>query len=340
MAFTFLPIHLPLRAIPVKKFSSLEESGSESSMQTRYVYVFQREYATVDPALVDLVGTDEATTCVGLVIRNRENGMTSVAHMDSPNVVNTGLEQMLPLIVNNNSDVELDVHLIGGFEDASPNHENNGTIAGSHTKLDGYSFPLCTKIVETLERSQLKFHIQTLFVLRHNTRRDSKGNACPIFSGFVVETSTGSVIPACFDKTSRCPDEIVRRIRVSASFEDPSWEGRLLETYDTQNDQFKIAPCSWSSRQFYIALRLQDLSDLEILNMCSTSPSAEGPDFVDNLRRQIEYVIKHPAWLESFPGREARVFKRRRIAAAGGGRGRGRGRGWTWSRTKTEGAAD
>ncbi|XP_057958945.1 protein N-terminal asparagine amidohydrolase isoform X4 [Malania oleifera] len=282
---TLVTTSCSFRAIPVKKFSSLEESGSESSMQTRYVYVFQREYATVDPALVD-------------------------------------------------------VHLIGGFEDASPNHENNGTIAGSHTKLDGYSFPLCTKIVETLERSQLKFHIQTLFVLRHNTRRDSKGNACPIFSGFVVETSTGSVIPACFDKTSRCPDEIVRRIRVSASFEDPSWEGRLLETYDTQNDQFKIAPCSWSSRQFYIALRLQDLSDLEILNMCSTSPSAEGPDFVDNLRRQIEYVIKHPAWLESFPGREARVFKRRRIAAAGGGRGRGRGRGWTWSRTKTEGAAD
>jgi protein N-terminal asparagine amidohydrolase len=32
-------------------------------------------------------------------------------------------------------------------------------------------------------------------------------------------------------------------------------------------------------------LTLQDLSDEEILLECSTSPSAEGPEFVDNLRR-------------------------------------------------------
>jgi len=62
---------------------------------------------------------------------------------------------------------------------------------------------------------------------------------------FQVETSTGSVIPSCFDRTSRCPDEIVRRIRVTSSYEDHSWNGKLLETYDTQTDQFRIAPCHW-----------------------------------------------------------------------------------------------
>lgn len=35
----------------------------------------------------------------------------------------------------------------------------------------------------------------------------------------------------------------------------------------------------------HIALMLQNLSDQEILLMCSTSPSAEAPDFVDNQRR-------------------------------------------------------
>ena len=34
-----------------------------------------------------------------------------------------------------------------------------------------------------------------------------------------------------------------------------------------------------------ISLTLQSLSDSEILLRCSTSPSAEAPDFVDNLRR-------------------------------------------------------
>lgn len=35
----------------------------------------------------------------------------------------------------------------------------------------------------------------------------------------------------------------------------------------------------------YYALSLQQYSDSEILLKCSTSPSAEGPDFVDNERR-------------------------------------------------------
>ncbi|KAK9284046.1 hypothetical protein L1049_012306 [Liquidambar formosana] len=108
------------KAIPERKFSVCEESCSERSTLSKCVYVFQREYATVDPALVDLIGTDEATTCVGLVIRNQQSGMTSVAHMDSPDVVDIGLTQMLSLVVDHISDAELDVHLIGGYEDASP----------------------------------------------------------------------------------------------------------------------------------------------------------------------------------------------------------------------------
>ncbi|KAF3950650.1 hypothetical protein CMV_023622 [Castanea mollissima] len=85
--------------------------------------------------------------------------------------------------------------------------------------------------------------------------------------------------------TSRCPDEIVRRIQVTASYEDPSWSGRLLETYDTQTDQFRIASCCWSFCQQYISWTLKSLSNFEILLRCSTSPSAEAPDFVYNLRR-------------------------------------------------------
>uniref|UniRef100_A0A5B7BI45 Protein N-terminal asparagine amidohydrolase n=1 Tax=Davidia involucrata TaxID=16924 RepID=A0A5B7BI45_DAVIN len=298
--------------IPERKFS---ETGSERSTQSKCVYIFQREYATVDPVLVDLVGTDEATTCVGLVIRNRKSGMTSVAHMDSPYVVDIGLTQMLSLVVDHNFDAELDVHLIGGFEDASPQHADGGSRSESLTKLDGYSFPLCTKIVETLQKSREKFHIQTLHVLEHNTRWDSEGNAYPIFNGFLVETSTGSITPASFDRTSRCPDEIVRRIRVTASFEDLSWKGRLLETYDTRTDRFVIAPCSWTIRRLHSALTRRHLSDSEILLTCSTSPSAEGPDFVDNERRQCDYLIQHPDWRDTFPMKQPRVFER----TAGGG---------------------
>ncbi|KAL6129818.1 hypothetical protein ACLB2K_073167 [Fragaria x ananassa] len=228
-----------LKAIPEKKFSVSQDSVPER----RWVYLFQREYATVDPAFVNFVGTAEATTCMGLAIRNPENGMTSVAHLDSPKVVDMGLSQMMSLLVQDNMDVELDVHLVGGFKDVSPNHGNCNTRSENQAKLDGYSFPLGAKIIETLWKRPERFHIRTLFILQHNTRRDPEGNAYPIFHGFMISTSTGSIIPASFDETSRCPDEIVRRIRVSASYEDSRWKGRLLETYETQTDLFKIAPC-------------------------------------------------------------------------------------------------
>ncbi|XP_074279855.1 protein N-terminal asparagine amidohydrolase [Silene latifolia] len=299
---------LSLRATPEKVFSASEASSSDGLTKSKHVYLFQREYATVDPMLVDLVGTDEATTCVGIVIRNRNNGMTSAAHMDSPKIVKIGLSQMLSKLADQKLDAELDVHLIGGFDDTpsllagKARHKNN-------TK-GGYSFPLCAKIIEGLGKSALKFHIQTLFVLGHNTKNDGEGNAYPIFTGFLMETMTGAVTPAIFDKTTRCPDELVRRIRVSASFEDPCWRGKLLDTYDTETDQFIIAPSSWSVRKVQMATYLQQLPDSEILHTCSTSPYAEAPDFVYNQRRQWDYLIKHSNWKEVFRMGQPRVFKR------------------------------
>ncbi|XP_019054333.1 PREDICTED: protein N-terminal asparagine amidohydrolase isoform X2 [Nelumbo nucifera] len=304
------------KAIPERKISVPEGSGLEGSTQIKHVYIFQREYATVDPALVELVGTDEATTCVGLVIRNQKTGMTSVAHMDSPEIVDFGLAQMLSLVADPRLDAELDVHLIGGYEDTSCEHCSGISVSDRHIEPEGYSFPLCSKIVEVLHKRQEIFHIQTLCILGHNTRRDSDGNTYPIFNGFVflftsqVETSTGSVKPATFDRSSRCPDEIVRRIRVTVSCGDPSWNGKLLETYDTHIDRFQIAPCSWVPYWRRHAFILQKLSDPEILLKCSTSPYAEGPDFVDNERRVFDYLIQHPNWKDTFPMRKPRIFHR------------------------------
>ncbi|KAL5707651.1 protein N-terminal asparagine amidohydrolase [Ranunculus cassubicifolius] len=291
-------------------FKAIPEMNTvEGSPHVKHVYVFQREYATVDPALVQFVGTDEATTCVGLVIRNPKSGMTSVSHMDSPNVVDMGLNQMLSSIIDNNSHADLDVHLIGGYEDISLEH-NDGTNGSESDDMNGYSYPLCSKIIEALQQRRERFHLRTLFVLGHNTRRDSVGNSYPIVNGFMVETCSGSVRPATYDRSSRCPDEMVRRVRVMVSSEDPTWKGKLLETYDTKNDQFQIAACSWTPRWKYIASSLQQFSDSEILLQCSTSPLAEGPDFIDNERRLFSYLIKQPNWRETFPMRQPRVFER------------------------------
>ncbi|XP_023529133.1 protein N-terminal asparagine amidohydrolase isoform X1 [Cucurbita pepo subsp. pepo] len=298
------------KSIPEMRFTDSEQFGVERSTMCKWVYLFQKEYATVDPALVDFVGTDEATTCVGVAIRNRKNGMTSVAHIDFPNIIENALSQMLSLVVDPSSDAELDVHLVGGFEDVLLQESNDIPELEDRKKTEGHSFPLCNKIIECLWTRPETFHLQTLCVLHHNTWRDSEGNAYPIFSGFSVKTSDGSVFPASFDSTSRCPDEVIRRIRLSSSYEDPSLKGRLLETYETHTDQFKIEPCCWSPWKRYMALSLQQLSDAEILQSCSTSPSAEAPDFVENSRRQWAYLVEHSDWRESFPKKKPRIFRR------------------------------
>ncbi|ESQ39070.1 hypothetical protein EUTSA_v10001527mg [Eutrema salsugineum] len=285
---------------------SFGERDTESSTKDRYVYVFQREFAVVNPALVDFVGTDEATTCVGLVIRNRKSGITSIAHIDSPKVVDLGISQMLPLVLEDDENAEFDVHMVGGYEDVDIKNANDCDYA----EPEGYSFPLCCKLVETLQKRRENFHIQTLFILGHNTKLDAQANTCPIFNGCLMNTSTGSIFPASFNRTSRCPDEIVRRVRVSASFEDSSWKGKLLDTYDTKTDRFIIAPCCWTMRLVEYVWELNQLPDEEILANCSTSPSAEGPDFIDNERRIWNYLLTYPEWSKTFPRRQPHVFKR------------------------------
>ncbi|WOK98113.1 hypothetical protein Cni_G06823 [Canna indica] len=276
----------------------------------RLVYVCQREYATVDPALVQLVGTDKVTTCVGLVIRSRNSGLTSVSHMDFPSVVNNGLQQMLSSI--NGGETIFDVHLVGGFDDGPKNRQTGGALSQKKKKTEGFSLPLCSQLIEALHRSQQKFYLQTLCVLRHNTNIDLQGNACPIISGFLVDTSSGSLIPASFDEGSRGPDEIVRDVRLSLCSEDPNWKGKLLETYNTHHDRFEIAPCSWMSYWRNYALSMLQLSDSEFLLRSSTSPYAEGPHFVENQRRKWNYLIENPDWRHTFAENKPRIFQRTR----------------------------
>lgn len=42
------------QSIPERMISASENPGSERLMEHRCVYIFQREYATVDPAYVDV----------------------------------------------------------------------------------------------------------------------------------------------------------------------------------------------------------------------------------------------------------------------------------------------
>nr|CAB3468438.1 unnamed protein product [Digitaria exilis] len=300
-----------LKATPESRISAGQEGAP------RHVYVFQREYATVDPARVEVVEgvscvpvtPDSVTSCavkVNFVFLGQGKSCvllsgtfddafdlplfdprTSVSHLDFPKIVEGGLKQMLELLGDDNA--PFDVHLIGGFSDASTKVVRSS--GKKHIKQEGYSYPLCCKIVEVLHKFQQQFSLRSFCVLDNNTTTDSLGNALPVIGGFVVQTSSGVVTPAGFDMNSRCPDEVVRRIRVSVSSYDPAWQGRMPDWAD-------------------IASSLNQLSDSEVLMQCSTSPAAEPPHFVENERRIWKYLINNPDWEETFPKHKPRVFHR------------------------------
>ncbi|CAH9093831.1 unnamed protein product [Cuscuta europaea] len=154
--------------------------------------------------------------------------------MDVPEIIDNGLTQMLSSIIDQESDEILDVHLING-QNTVPREANNTG------RIEGVSMELCESIIQFLCKSNKRFSIKTLHILDRNTVHDERGNAYPIFSGFLVETATGSIFPATFDKTIY-PDATVRAARLMTSH---GTYKRLLETYETMSDKYVIAPCSW-----------------------------------------------------------------------------------------------
>ncbi|RZB69102.1 hypothetical protein D0Y65_038740, partial [Glycine soja] len=58
-----------------------------------------------------------------------------------------------------------------------------------------------------------------------------------------------------------------------------------IVAYDCFIDCFKISPCRWTLHQNHIAASLLNYSNSKLLSICSTSPTAKAPDFVENLKR-------------------------------------------------------
>ncbi|GAQ80458.1 hypothetical protein KFL_000540330 [Klebsormidium nitens] len=100
-------------------------STIDGSASRRTVYVFQRERATVLPAFVDVVGTDEMTTCIAVALRDPETGRTSVAHIDGEDCIKSGIAAMLLSMEPVNGPLEL--HLVGGYDDSDEGDDEDAT---------------------------------------------------------------------------------------------------------------------------------------------------------------------------------------------------------------------
>jgi len=254
----------------------------------KYVYINQREMAVAkqkDPC-IDMLGSEDATTCLIIVLRDRRTQSCGIIHLDSQYE-----DQISPLVKEmqkldgESCSQEFDTSVLGGYRDERG---------------------LSEEIIETqlccLKQSKHStFHLKLLCVQNFNTIIKD-GVAWPVHYGAAVRLSDGAVFPARFDSYE--PDKDIRMLRMQSEDSDG-----FLNVYDAESGTIVIPAFSYTPRSnAHLWIQAQD--DL-ILSRCSTSPKVEPPHFVQDFKNVFRRMLTDPEPFKTiFKGGRSRRYKR------------------------------
>lgn len=163
------------------------------------LFVAQKEYAIVksDDTLFKLIGTDDATTCHIIVMKNKEESTTLVAHIDSADCFES-LSQMVLEVVGNcllNTEFYIELSIFGGYSDERQTSE-----------------PLTLDLLQFYHQCRVKFKLNNMCVGLANTTR-KKGINYPVIYGIAVDLHSNSIFPASFPLNTRGPQLPLRSSR-------------------------------------------------------------------------------------------------------------------------------
>uniref|UniRef100_A0A1L8E2M8 Putative asparagine amidohydrolase n=1 Tax=Nyssomyia neivai TaxID=330878 RepID=A0A1L8E2M8_9DIPT len=251
------------------------------------LYVRQREMAAVAPhdKNVTIIGSDDATTCIIVVVRHSGSGAVALAHLDG-----AGTDEAVSAMVTRVQELgigypegRIELQLIGGFRDQK-----------------GYSEDLFYNIMQSFHKHPLEIDLTQACVMDLNTTVRGDIN-WPIIYGVGVNVKNGDIFPATFP--DKGPDLPLRQAR--------SFTGgqTVLDIYDSNVGMLRIGPFN------YDPLRGVDLwlaqSDEFLLQHLSTSPEVEPPTFAMQLRSTLRYIQDNqfPA-VTVFPDNRPHYYRR------------------------------
>ncbi|XP_063244679.1 protein N-terminal asparagine amidohydrolase isoform X2 [Bacillus rossius redtenbacheri] len=234
------------------------------------LYVQQRELAATVPQdkNVAIVGSDDVTTCIIVVVRHTGSGAVALSHLDG-----AGTEEAVMNMIQRVQELSmgypegrLELQMVGGFSDTR-----------------NYSEQLIYSIMQAFQRQLVEIDLTLACVGDLNTT--IRGNVrCPILFGCGVNVKTGELFPATFP--DKGPDQALRSARHFTGGQ------QVLDVYDCSLGLLRIGPFN------YDPLRGVDLwleqSDDFILQQLSTSPEVEPPHFVMQVRATLKYIQDHP----------------------------------------------
>eukprot|EP01100_Stratorugosa_tubuloviscum_P005026 TRINITY_DN2286_c0_g1_i1.p1 TRINITY_DN2286_c0_g1~~TRINITY_DN2286_c0_g1_i1.p1 ORF type:complete len:329 (-),score=100.43 TRINITY_DN2286_c0_g1_i1:56-1042(-) len=232
----------------------------------RILYIFQHEYALVDSSNIDIIGSNDATTCINIVVRENKTSKTLVAHYDGSHP-----QQLAHLIFDSfDSNAILDIHLVGAFLD------EKGTSLKDTKKL-------LAALTISGPSTQQKI-IRTACILEANTTKNDfdptlENDTKSIIIGIGVNTIDGSIFPANF--VDRTPGIMLRRLRCFA------YESKYINVF--RDNCVIIEPFEFSIEE---NAHVYSLQNDNFFRYFSSSPRFEPPNFFIDMRENFKLMAK------------------------------------------------
>ncbi|CAF0728157.1 unnamed protein product [Brachionus calyciflorus] len=241
------------------------------------LFVGQREYVTVthnDP-LIDIIGSDDATTCHIILLVDESNYNCSLCHLDGSDThggLNQMVESLKALRTNTDDSSEFSVFLVGGFEDS-----NNSSQELTNQIFDAL-----------LNRSEI-FNLKLCINTKLNSIKLNNVNF-PMIYGLGYEIKNKKVF-MCNKFLDKGPDFLARSARHFST-------NGNMNIYDPVECKLIIRPFSYKVYD-YIPQCI-DLPENVLLKYFSTSPEQEPAHFSANLREVFKFMCKHPKPLKTY----------------------------------------
>jgi hypothetical protein len=255
------------------------------------LYVAQGEVAHAIPSQCDIIMSDKATTCHILALRStltdHSTPMSSLTHIDSisyEDCVRAMVqehksfhrtfkeEEKKDTDSSTDSKITLDVHVVGGFDDAK----------GSSREISNWLITLLASIAAE-EKDSLVITLQTCAISSMN----DDGRNAPMARGLAMDTKTGETFLARCDEQVAGPSIPLRSIRL--------WSGscpKLSVIHTAYSNTVCIEPFKYAP--FKELDGLLTLQDDVLLKYTSTSPDCEEVDFCQCIRSTLKFLRDVP----------------------------------------------
>uniref|UniRef100_A0A1B6CM09 Protein N-terminal asparagine amidohydrolase n=1 Tax=Clastoptera arizonana TaxID=38151 RepID=A0A1B6CM09_9HEMI len=235
------------------------------------LYVLQREFAVTTPhdKNVNIIGTDDVTSCIITVLRHTGSGSVGLAHFDGAGTeegVQNLVQRVQDLAIVGYPEGRMELQLIGGFSDTH-----------------NYSEELFYNLMHSFHKNPIEIDLTLACVGELNTILRS-GMHWPILYGLGLNVKTGEIFPATF--LDKGPEQALRTARHLTGSQ------HMLDIYDCGLGLLRIGPFNYNPLRG-VDLWLEQPDEI-ILQHLSTTPEQEAPHFVMQVKSALKYIQDHP----------------------------------------------